>query len=127
MHDIDGRVGLVVKNGFGDIWKAYGDGYLYGPDDSAVLEAHQKFVDAARKDPASLLSTKANSEQAKAAVAEAVLLVHYYAQQSAKIPGWGGFAEVLQNARGLAGDEFVGDNLAPKSLHFPPPTAWLQK
>ena len=28
MHDIDGKIGLYVKNGFGDKWRAFGDGLL---------------------------------------------------------------------------------------------------
>jgi hypothetical protein len=124
MHDIDGRVGLVVGNMFGDIWRAYGDGYLRGPKDAEVKEMH-------RKSALALTNTdvEANYVQVIAAVAEAVLLVHYHAQHWRETGLATGFPilDDARNAPNASTTRFLGAERAPISSRFPTGTEWLSK
>lgn len=44
MHDFDNLYGLVVKNGFGGKWRAFGDGYLFGPTRPVQLNIMDKIA-----------------------------------------------------------------------------------
>jgi hypothetical protein len=124
MHDIDGHVGLTVGNVFGDIWRAYGDGFLHGPKQAEVKELHQKFAQYMTNG-----DVEANYVQVIAAVAEAVLLVHYHAQHWRETGNAAAFP-ILDDARMTANastTRFLGADRAPISSRFPTGTEWLGK
>jgi hypothetical protein len=94
MHDIDGRIGLVVENGFGDRWRAFGDDYLNSRD---------KFQeDLLAKLPQTPLDTSvdANQRRAIAAVASAMKQLHYHAQKYLNDPSAESFKAALSAERG---------------------------
>jgi len=77
MHDIDNKVGLWVKNGFGEVWRAFGDGYLedrneFQKDLLARLPFTPTSYDTARD---------ANVRKITAAIASAMKQLHYEAQK----------------------------------------------
>jgi hypothetical protein len=124
MHDLEGRVGLTVGNVFGDIWRANGDGYLRGPKDAEVKEMHQKFAPTMTNG-----DVDANYIQVIAAVAEAVLLVHYHAQHWRESGNASGFPilDDARNAPNASTSRFLGADRAPTSSRFPTGTEWLSK
>jgi hypothetical protein len=79
MHDTDGYYGLLVKDGFGNQWRAYGDGKLrkvsLDGQETKILDAIKKKGAAINTDP------DANWERVKAAVGAAFKQLHYEAQR----------------------------------------------
>jgi hypothetical protein len=126
MHDIDGKMGLVVSDSFGDKWKAYGDGYLHGPTADDIKALHQQYVAKGNGDP----SVDANYEHVRASVGEAVLLSHYEAQRH-RVDGNAASFPILDKARGTGGTpgifDYLGDKTAPRTIYFPTGDVWLQK
>jgi hypothetical protein len=107
-HDFDGRFGLVVRNGFDERWRAYGDGHLTRLTEAAA-NLHAGFRDAAAADPRYKTNVSANQEQAARAVRTALALLHYTAQAAAQEPAASQqLKAVLQSVR-QSGD-LVGDN-----------------
>jgi hypothetical protein len=100
MHDTDNTLGLMVQNGFGDVWRAFGDDFLK-PD---RLSAHTNNGKLQRK--ILEISTEGTFEEqaglnvrrCKAAVASAFkqLIVHSAQVQSRSgaIPEWGNIASL---------------------------------
>jgi hypothetical protein len=129
MHDIDGKLGLVVSDGFGDTWKSYGDSYLHGPTDNDIKNLHAEFVS---KKPAADPAVDANYSHVVASVAEAVALVHYEAQ-GLRVDGKADSFPILDKARSVSPTMpgvpagFLGDDRAPAGPHFPSATEWLDK
>jgi hypothetical protein len=87
MHDMDNMYGLWVTDGFGQQWRAYGDGFLYG--DSAgnvnLNAAQQRLLNDINKKGLSLenidTNAQANWTRVKAAVGAAFKQLHYQAQR----------------------------------------------
>jgi subtilisin family serine protease/peptidoglycan hydrolase-like protein with peptidoglycan-binding domain len=121
MHDIDGKVGLFVKNGFGDLWRAFGDGYLHTRD---------KFQeDLLAKLPSTIQDTSvdANARRAVAAVASAMKQLHYQAQKYWNKPEAEDFSVVLNANRG-SGSALRLDEYAPEGTPGDPGAgrdAWI--
>jgi hypothetical protein len=106
MHDVDNEYGLIVKNGFGKMWRAFGDGYLnpHEPLQMKLLDqlktAGGPNVDAERR---------ANYRQAITAVGASFKQLHYEAQRHKDEANAAPFKPTLEQARyadALAGDGF---------------------
>jgi hypothetical protein len=76
MHDLEGKVGLTVSNGFGQKWRAFGDGNLKNLDDE-----NQQTILRGMSAGGVNTNPRANMEQAIGAVSSAMLQLHYHAQK----------------------------------------------
>jgi hypothetical protein len=112
MHDLDGTVGLNVTNGFGDKWRAWGDGYLPGP-----TRADQKAIQAQINVAGSGIdaTNHANLERATIAVGSAFKQLHYEAQRHFNDPGAAAAQPTLQRGR-RSTSELEGDRATQVSL-----------
>jgi hypothetical protein len=109
MHDIDGKVGLFVENGFNDRWRAFGDGYLNN------RSQFQRDLLARLPDTTQDTSIDANTRRITSAIGSAMQQVHYQAQKYLDHPGAQTFQAVLSAARGgssrLAFDDYTLEGL----------------
>lgn len=107
MHDVDGRLGLNVTNGFGAKWRAFGDGFLRGPSEigkSILATLARSGVD---NDPT------ANLKAVRAAVGTAFKQLHYHAQRHRKMAGTDHVRAVLDATRGSSPERLSGDEYFP--------------
>jgi hypothetical protein len=84
MHDFDNKIGLLVKNDFGDTWRAYGDGHLqvpFAPPD---------------------FPRNINRDRAISAMGTAMKQLHYHAQRFFGDASHPEFQGILGRARGTA-------------------------
>ena len=107
MHDIDGRLGLNVKNGFGDKWRAFGDGKLRGPDDLG------KLILTLLKKSGIDTNPLANLDIARAAVGAAVKQLHYHAQRHRTRAGTDHVHKVLDANRGTSTERLRNEEWCP--------------
>jgi len=107
MHDIDNKVGLWVKDGFGDVWRAFGDGFL---DERGEF---QKDLVARLPNPDGHDTARdANVRRITAAIAAAMKQIHYQAQKYLGHPNAKRFQAVLTAIRGDSSSLFL-DGYAP--------------
>lgn len=119
MHDFDNMYGLVVKNGFGDKWRAFGDNYLFGPRDSVQLDIMDKI--RALPDSAGISKDSiANLSMVLAAVGSAFKQLHYEAERIGLSPARNAnFEPALANARESA-SKLKWENLVRGEAHDDP-------
>ena len=79
MHDMDGYYGLQVKDGFGNEWRAYGDGNLRGATLNAIQTGNLDAI--GREGKGVNTDGDANWQRVKLAVAAAFKQLHYQAQR----------------------------------------------
>ncbi len=105
MHDIDGEIGLYVRNDFGQEWRAFGDGSL-----NTRSDFQKKLIE---KLGASNASPADNLGRILSAMASAMKQLHYQAQKYIDEPSAQNFHDVLQAARGsstaLSFDDWAPD------------------
>lgn len=84
MHDSDGRYGLEVKNGFGAVWRAFGDGNLdIGAAGRRSDSLQEGILENIKKDPGEAnTDPSANRTKAIEAVGSAFKQLHYEAQRN---------------------------------------------
>jgi hypothetical protein len=85
MHDMDNKYGLWVEDDFGAVWRAYGDGYLYGSEGGRALDpAPQKLLEDIKQQNWLLenydVDQGVNWNKVKAAAGAAFKQLHYHAQ-----------------------------------------------
>ncbi|HEY3500999.1 MAG TPA: hypothetical protein VGK73_40175 [Polyangiaceae bacterium] len=108
MHDIDGRLGLTVTNGFAQKWRAFGDGHLVTP--------HELGAEALRRLRGLLgmnTAPDANLRAVRAAVSAAFKQLHYHAQHQRSHAGTDHVRPTLDANRGAVKDRLAGDEKAP--------------
>lgn len=109
MHDLDGKYGLQVKNDFGDVWRAFGDGYL-NPTHRPKIQTDM-LKDLAQATTPVDADGEANHNRALAAVGSALKQLHYEAQRHFDDAAAAQFKPVLDAVR-LEG-RLAGDVLSP--------------
>jgi hypothetical protein len=111
MHDMDGKYGLLVDNGFGDTWRAFGDGKL----DATVLppsSAGRKVL-ARIRDVTVRADLNANKQLATEAVGAAMKQLHYEAHRNlAGSPNSANFKNVLDATRATGTQNLRWDEYA---------------
>jgi hypothetical protein len=85
MHDMDNKYGLWVGDDFGAVWRAYGDGYLYGSQGARALDAApQKLLNDIKQQNLLMenydVGPEVNWSKVKAATGAAFKQLHYHAQ-----------------------------------------------
>ena len=121
MHDIDSKIGLFVQNGFGELWRAFGDNYLDSRDkfqEDLLAKLPQTTQD---------ISVDANQRRVIAAVASAMKQLHYQAQKHWNVPGTEYFTAALNAARGNSSALWL-DDYAPEGTPGEPGAgrdAWI--
>jgi len=81
MHDLENELGLLVTNGFGHLWRAFGDGSLESPAAAQTdLLRKQYFASKARGKPIEV-RFEANRDHVLNAVQAAMKHLHYQAQK----------------------------------------------
>lgn len=128
MHDIDGGMGLFVKNGLGAQWRAYGDGHMHkasalGLRISAVLPR------------TTAMSRATNEKQMLAAAASAILQLGYHAvghlanleSRVAAEPDLQPLIDILKDAQINSEGKMAYDRLVPDASPGPAsdtPASW---
>jgi hypothetical protein len=107
MHDVDNEYGLVVKNGLGDTWRAFGDGYLNPTELIQEKLLNQLAIAGGQSVNA---KRDANYFNAIRAVGSALMQLHYEAQRHKDEANAAPFKPVLENMR--LPDHLMGDNLS---------------
>jgi subtilisin family serine protease len=96
MHDFDNTIGLLVENGFHQIWRAFGDGHL----EVRLVPSNSRL--------------NINRERAISAMAVAMKQLHYHAQRffgDSRHPEFQGvLGRTRGTARGLLHDDLVKDS-----------------
>ena len=94
MHDVENKYGLVVENGLGYRWRAFGDSYLHPSEQRQMDLVRQLAVVRGGK-----ANKEANYDNALRAVGSALLQLHYEAQRHIDEPKAAPFKPVLQKMR----------------------------
>lgn len=123
MHDLDNRYGLLVQNGFNEIWRAYGDGYLT-PGDPPTNPDQRNIVELMRKDSnvaaaGIKVDPMANYHAVESAVGSALKQLHYEAQRLGKLNPSSQFKTALDQNRGTDPGNLMWDALAPGDAFLP--------
>ena len=119
MHDLDNSYGLLVENGRGQRWRAFGDEYLH-PGGAGSWRAVQSAVLeqlASRRPRGFDLSPDTNRNRMMEAVGSAFKQLHYEAQRQGRVLTGNPFGLVLAQNRGTSTDRLAGDDLAVGDPH----------
>jgi hypothetical protein len=94
MHDIDGKLGLTVENGFAERWRAFGDGNLQSFSDAqiALVERIRSTLTRTHRE--------ANHDATIGAMGAAMKQLHYHAQRYLDDSRAAAFRPMLDSARG---------------------------
>ncbi|MEU6040724.1 S8 family serine peptidase [Actinomadura sp. NPDC047616] len=118
MHDFEGLYGLLVDNGFGHTWRAFGDGHLAPrerpPIQRSIMQALGRQGAGADADP------RANHGRVLEALGSAFKQLHYEAQRLGRSNPSGPFADALSRGRTALSGRLVGDDLAAGQPHDAP-------
>jgi len=117
-HDFDNEYGLNVENGFGDKWRAFGDGYLGGPSKAIQLEILDK-IGALPTSVGISADGSANRDFVFQAIGAAFKQMHYEAERIGLAGASADFDAALENGRKSA-SELKWEDLAPGQAHDAP-------